>query len=133
VHRIGRDIKFEKNPAYIAERKSLFNELYEKQKEKYAGNLSFNNVFVAFSHEKITITLPDGKQKEGVAFETTPMDIVKGISNSLAKEVVVAKVNFTRRVATLDEGLLNPEAESNEENKEQWILYDLLRPLEGDC
>jgi threonyl-tRNA synthetase len=79
------------------------------------------------------VTLPDGKQKEGISFETTPMDIVKSISNSLAEKVVVAKVNYTRRIATLDEGLLNPEAEKLEEGKENWVLWDMLRPLEGDC
>jgi hypothetical protein len=57
--------------------------------------------------------LPDGKEKEGVSFVTTPLDIAKMLSNSLPDKVVVAKVRFSRRIGTLDEGLLNPEAEGN--------------------
>jgi threonyl-tRNA synthetase len=43
----------------------------------------------------ITITLPDGKEKAGVAFETTPLQIAESISKSLADKVVVAKVRVT--------------------------------------
>ena len=60
--------------------------------------------------EAIVITLPDGKTKEGTSFVTTPLDVAKMLSNSLPEKVVVAKVKFTRRVGTLDEGLINPVA-----------------------
>ena len=40
--------------------------------------------------EKISITLPDGKTFEGVSNQTTPFEIAKGISNSLAKRVMAA-------------------------------------------
>jgi threonyl-tRNA synthetase len=53
------------------------------------------------------------------------------ISNSLVEKVVVAKVRYTNRIATLDDGLINPDAEKDE--GEQWTLYDSFRPLEGDC
>ncbi|KAJ1950786.1 threonyl-tRNA synthetase, partial [Linderina macrospora] len=43
--------------------------------------------------EKIAITLPDGSQREGTSWETTPMDIANSISKSLAKRLVIAKVN----------------------------------------
>ena len=69
--------------------------------------------------------------KEGISFKTTPLDIAKQISNSLPDKVVVAKVRYTNRVATLDDGLINPDAEKEE--SEQWLLYDSFRPLEGDC
>lgn len=82
--------------------------------------------------EKINITLPDGKVKEGISFETTCLDIAKGISNSLAEKLVVAKVRFVKRVGTLDDGLINPDAEPGVTG-EQWELYDCFRPLEGDC
>lgn len=36
-------------------------------------------------------------------------------------------------MATLDEGLTNTGPDDEEEKKEDWILYDLTRPLEGDC
>jgi len=58
--------------------------------------------------------MPDGKVCEGKSFETSPFDIAtKNISKQFAEKVIVAKVKYTNRVATLDEGLLNPEAEAN--------------------
>jgi threonyl-tRNA synthetase len=82
--------------------------------------------------EKIRILLPDGKEKEGISFETTCLDIAKQLSNSLAEKLVVAKVKFVKRVGTLDTGLVNPDADPNAVG-EQWELYDSFRPLEGDC
>ena len=76
--------------------------------------------------------LPDGKEKEGVSFETTPLDIAKSISNSLPDKVVVAKVKYAKKVATLDEGLMDPNVDKAGEG-DKWELYDSFRPLEGDC
>jgi len=39
------------------------------------------------------VTLPDGSQREAVAGVTTPHDVALGISKSLAKDIVVAKVS----------------------------------------
>ena len=75
--------------------------------------------------------MPDGKVKEGTSFETTPLEIAKSLSNSLPEKVCVAQVKYTNRIATLDDGLINPDAEKSDE--EQWILWDSYRPLEGDC
>jgi hypothetical protein len=58
--------------------------------------------------------LPDGKVKQGTSFKTTPLDVAKMISNSLPDKVVVAKVRYTNRIATLDDGLINPDAEKDE-------------------
>eukprot|EP00039_Didymoeca_costata_P010775 m.145836 g.145836 ORF g.145836 m.145836 type:complete len:776 (+) comp14958_c0_seq6:47-2374(+) len=57
--------------------------------------------------EAIKVTLPDGKVVEGQSWRTTPYEIANSISSGLANSTVVAKVN--------DE------------------LWDLDRPLEGDC
>lgn len=51
--------------------------------------------------------MPDGSKKAGIRMVTTPMDIIKGISKSLANNAVVAKVDGQ--------------------------IWDLFRPLEGDC
>jgi hypothetical protein len=40
------------------------------------------------------VTLPDGSVKEATAWETSPMDIAKSISQGLAQRVVIAKVCF---------------------------------------
>lgn len=55
--------------------------------------------------------MPDGNTKEGEAFKTSPIDIAKQISKQLAEKIVVSKVRFPKgRIATLDDGLINPEA-----------------------
>lgn len=56
---------------------------------------------------KINVTLPDGKIIEGLSWESTPYEIARGIAQGLADSTVVAKVNGE--------------------------LWDLDRPLEGDC
>lgn len=55
----------------------------------------------------IKITLPDGKIIDGNSWDTTPYSVAAGISQGLADATVIAKVNG--------------------------ILWDLDRPLEGDC
>ena len=60
------------------------------------------------SHEPIKITMPDDSVKEGVSFETSPYDIAAKISKQFADKLITAKVKYSRRVDTLDEGLLNP-------------------------
>ncbi|KAF5746625.1 threonine--tRNA ligase mitochondrial [Tripterygium wilfordii] len=58
-------------------------------------------------HDPIKITLPDGAVKEGKRWETSPMDIAKGISKGLAAEALISSVNG--------------------------VLWDMTRPLEADC
>lgn len=82
-------------PEFFAERIKIFDEYMAK----------YNEFVAAQPRTPITITLPDGKQVEGKAWETTPLDIAKGISTSLADRIVIAKVD----------------------NQELW---DLTRPLE---
>lgn len=53
------------------------------------------------------ITLPDGAVKEGRKWETVPLDIAKELSKSLAANALIAQVNG--------------------------VLWDMTRPLEGDC
>lgn len=55
----------------------------------------------------IKVTLPDGKVVEGQSWRTTPYEIACGISKGLADNCVISKVNG--------------------------VLWDLDRPLEGDC
>ncbi|XP_077237795.1 threonyl-tRNA synthetase [Tasmannia lanceolata] len=57
--------------------------------------------------ETIRITLPDGAVKEGSKWITSPVDVAKEISKSLAANALIARVNGT--------------------------LWDMSRPLEEDC
>jgi len=87
-------------PQFIAHRIEVFNNLKAKADADIAAK----------PRDPITITLADGSIKQGTAWETTPADIAKGISNSLFKRTVVAKLNG------------DPEQ-----------LWDLERPLETSC
>ena len=42
--------------------------------------------------EEIIITMPDGSEKKGTSWETSPMDIAKEVSKSLSERIVIAKV-----------------------------------------
>lgn len=85
--------------AYYARRVELF--------EKYKARMDEATAAARAAATPIAVTLPDGAVKEGIKGVTTPLEIATGISKSLAKKVLVAKVDG-----------------------EYW---DLFRPLEGDC
>ncbi|KAF5449828.1 hypothetical protein F2P56_030233 [Juglans regia] len=57
--------------------------------------------------DPIKITLPDGTVKEGKKWVTSPMDVAKEISKSLAANALISQVNG--------------------------VLWDMTRPLEDDC
>ncbi|XP_022725440.1 threonine--tRNA ligase, mitochondrial 1-like isoform X2 [Durio zibethinus] len=61
----------------------------------------------SLSHDPIKITLPDGSVKEGKKWVSSPMDIAQGISKSVAANALISSVNG--------------------------VLWDMNRPLEGDC
>ncbi|KAJ1018138.1 hypothetical protein NDA16_005004 [Ustilago loliicola] len=63
--------------------------------------------FAAKPRQPITVTIPDGSTRQGTSYETSPMDIAKEISKSLSERIVISKVDDN--------------------------LWDLERPLEGDC
>jgi threonyl-tRNA synthetase len=71
VQLIGGDWKFQKKPAFLVERNAFFDGLLASQVERYA----------AMPKQPITITLPDGNQKQGTSFETSPLDVAKMISS----------------------------------------------------
>lgn len=84
-------------PEYIKSRLILWDQL----KKKYDDELSLK------PHVPINVTLPDGKIVNGISWQSTPYDIAKTISQGLADNTIIAKVNK--------------------------ILWDLDRPLESDC
>merc|ERR1712002_248326 len=83
-------------PEFIASRIALFDKLKAERDLWLSQQVP----------EKITVTLPDGKEVAGESWRTTPYDIAVGISKGLADNCVVAKVNGE--------------------------LWDLDRPLEQD-
>lgn len=87
---------------YYKKRVDLFQQYHQREVDKVAEAKEAN--------KSISITLPDGNVQSAVAGVTTPMDIAKALSKSLAKKVVVAKVK--------------PEGAT------EAGTWDLLRPLE---
>ncbi|CAN0375654.1 unnamed protein product, partial [Phaeothamnion confervicola] len=115
-------------PGFIDERKAV----YERAAAVQVARLSSK------PREPIWIRLADGAIRPGTSYETTPMDVAKGLSNSLAKEVLVAEVSYTRRIADDEAHVSSADgleadaagADGPGGGKELW---DLLRPLIGDC
>lgn len=70
-------------PEFIAYREKLWQEL----------KADYDKWLAAQPQDPIKVTLPDGKQVEGQAWKTTPYDVAKGISQGLADNTVVAKVD----------------------------------------
>jgi threonyl-tRNA synthetase len=84
-------------PAFFDHRIKIF----EKLKAEY------DDFVKAQPREEIVITMPDGSERKGKSWETSPMDIAKEVSKSLSERIVIAKVDGD--------------------------VWDLERPLEGSC
>ncbi|KAJ3394886.1 threonyl-tRNA synthetase [Entophlyctis sp. JEL0112] len=84
-------------PEYIQWRIDMFDEL----KKEYDAEIA------AKPRVPIKVVLPDGRDMDATAWETSPMDIARTLSKSLAERVVIAKVDG--------------------------VLWDLVRPLEASC
>uniref|UniRef100_A0A8C1CHL2 threonine--tRNA ligase n=1 Tax=Cyprinus carpio carpio TaxID=630221 RepID=A0A8C1CHL2_CYPCA len=87
-------------PQYIDERLSIYNKL----KAEHDALLSEK---AEKDSKPIKITLPDGKVVDGESWKTTPYQVACGISQGLADNTVISKVNN--------------------------VVWDLDRPLEEDC
>lgn len=84
-------------PEYLQYRLGIWDQL----KKEYDASIAKK------PRSPINITLPDGAVKEAVSWETTPLDIARGISKSLSERIVSCKVNGT--------------------------IWDLTRPFEEDA
>lgn len=78
-------------------------ELFEKYYARHQGQVEAARA----AGVPIKVVLPDGAVKSGTKGATTPLDVANDISKSLAKKVLVAKVDGE--------------------------VWDAFRPLEGDC
>ncbi|KAI5956581.1 THS1 [Candida jiufengensis] len=70
-------------PKFLEDRIKLFDELKLKYDEEIAKK----------PRTSIKITLKDGTVKEGISFETSPLDIANQIGKSFAERQVISKVN----------------------------------------
>uniref|UniRef100_A0A1A8KCW4 threonine--tRNA ligase n=2 Tax=Nothobranchius kuhntae TaxID=321403 RepID=A0A1A8KCW4_NOTKU len=87
-------------PQYIEDRLTL----YAKLKAEHDALMEEK---AAKDSKPIKVTLPDGKVVEAESWKTTPYQVASGISQGLADNTVIAKVNNS--------------------------VWDLDRPLEDDC
>jgi len=112
---------------FLGKRESYFNELYAKQQDKLK-ELTFR---------EIEIKLPDGTIKKGECFKTTPYDIAFGISKGLAKDIVGAKVIYSKKDNGLFSNIIqadeHDEMENGGEVAAEAEIIDVTRPFEGDC
>jgi len=121
----------QEEPSFLKDRAAVYDEVIAAQNARLAAK----------PRVPIKVTLPDGKVVEGISWETTPMAIATGISKGLAGSVVVAKVAYSRRVGIEEADGLSMVNTGPEEDAEgaaptgssKAELWDLVRPLEGDC
>jgi hypothetical protein len=123
--KIGGAFSLASNPTWISTRTAVYDEIMAAQKARLQAK----------KHVPIKITLPDGGVKEGVSWQTTPLNIAEGISKGLAASVVVAQVQYSSRIDPdeADLGVVNTGPEEEEAGAARIELWDLNRPLEGDC
>ena len=123
---IGGDWKFCKRPEFLKRRNDQFTALYEAQKEMYK-NLPRNPI-------KVTV---DGKQYDGVSFQTNAFDIAKMINKEKAKSLIVTKIRYPNgKIVDTDEGVDTPvpsEEKQQIDPKDAFKWHDATRPFEGDC
>ena len=129
VQLLGVEFQIQPSPPWIQERLALV----ESIKKRNAAEME------QVPRPAVVITLPDGKEMPGVAWETSPLDIAGVLSKGLMQAVCVANVKYLSRER--DPRAIIEMATSPEEEEEaaagpagaEWELWDVSRPLEGSC
>jgi threonyl-tRNA synthetase len=122
------DFKVCQNPEYLKHREEVWKRVSASHQAKLKTQAAENR--------PIKIELPDGKVKDGKAFQTTPLDIAQSISKGLADTVIVAKLIYREPIASLKQCVAADNDDSDQEEvatSEASVLWDVTRPLEGSC
>jgi len=94
---------------HILERLKLFNE----------ANLNHQASLKAKASQEIQVFLPgDQKPFNGLSWQIRPLDILKQMKGNRSNEIIAAKVKYFN---------------SDQSVEDDYQLYDLSRPLEGNC
>ena len=126
---LGVEFEVQPNPSWIQERLALV----ESIKKKNAAEME------QVPKPAITITLPDGKEIPGVAWETTPLAIAGALSKGLMQAVCVANVLYSSRerdpraIVECDQDEEEEAAAAAGSADAEWQIWDVSRPLEGNC
>lgn len=127
INKIGGEFKIESQPLFIKKRAELWDKLFLLQENKLKS----------FPHQPIKITLSNNKEIDGTSYVTTPYDIAeKNFKKSEVKEFLVSKVLYSNKICetqikSTDE--IEQEEKCSERMKESYELWDMNRPLIGDC
>jgi len=113
------------SPEFLKRRLEVWDRLWQKAQEELQEK----------PKQLIQVTLPDGSVREATSFSTTPLEIAEGISKRLAADAVVALVEYTEPVDDTCAPCVAADAEDDEEEESEskGQLWDLTRPLEGNC
>ncbi|KAH9992345.1 threonyl-tRNA synthetase [Russula vinacea] len=76
-------LELQPTPDFFDHRVKIFEDL----------RAEYDSFLQAQPRQEITITLPDGAERKGTSWETSPMDVAKDISKSLSERLVIAKVD----------------------------------------
>ena len=126
--RIGGDFAITPSPSYLESRAAVFDRLWGAHIQEIAS----------LPEKTISIHLPDGNVKEGIAHKTSPLDVAKEISQGLADSVVIARVKFLN-AQVADDGIVACDEEEGTDAADlgtdvsEGELWDLNRPLTNDC
>ena len=126
--KLGQPFTRTKTPDFCNERVAIFDRIKAEQDAAIAAKEQF----------AITIHPDGGEPVQGNAWKTLPIDIAKGISKELAKDSIVACVTYTGRRdqyggSVVDASGMDDEDDGSDDGLGDGELWDLLRPLEGDC
>jgi threonyl-tRNA synthetase len=75
-------LEFTPTPSFFAERMELFDRLKKEQEEEREKK----------ERKEVEVTLPDGKKRKAVAWQTSPMEVAREISKSLSERIIISKV-----------------------------------------
>ena len=64
---LGSSLQISPNPSFLVERQAVFDRLYQKYQETISSKADI----------VISVSLPKGEVKQGIAFKTTPYDIAR--------------------------------------------------------
>lgn len=125
--KIAEEFNLKSNEFFIESRAKLWDKLMIEKEENSKRE----------KKEQIKIILKEGKIIDGISNVTTPYSIAQSnLKKSILKEIIVAKVIYLKKVSNIEiTSLEEPEQEENCSNKEKenFELWDMNRPLIGDC
>lgn len=118
-----------KNPEWLARREEIYHTIRERRDAELAMKPRL----------PIEVTLPDGTVMGAdhnlTSWTSTPMDVARAISDGLANVAVISRVKHTSRIGEVDVVASGSDGMDplDEEEVGKAELWDLTRPLEGNC